>query len=143
MRRSRAAPKDAPRAAPACFIRTGTDAQLTDLGCPDCRGVLSVDARGPAHYLAFRCRVGHAFSLESLLPVKEDQLEESLWSAIEVCEELASLYSYLAEHAARTGTAALATEHRGAMKRTLAQSRALRELLGAGPSPLSKTARRP
>src|SRR5262245_34041849 len=58
----------------------------TDLGCPDCSGVLQVAVFGPRRYLRFRCRVGHAFSGETLLEAKEEQLERALFSAGETLE---------------------------------------------------------
>ena len=64
----------------------------TDLGCSACRGVLYVSELGRSGWLSFRCRVGHAFSADSLLFAKEEQLEESLWSTVEVLEELLQLY---------------------------------------------------
>lgn len=70
---------------------------LTDLGCPDCRGVLGVSEVGEHGWLTFRCRVGHAFSVDTLLHNKEDQLEASLWGTIEVLDEIAQLYGVLAE----------------------------------------------
>lgn len=98
---------------PHPFVRTGADAGgvLTDLGCPDCRGVLTVNDTGDSGFRLFRCRVGHAFSLESLVPLKEDELETALWTAIEVCEELASLHDEKGKVAAASNDTALARSH--------------------------------
>lgn len=75
---------------------------MTDLGCPDCRGVLAVREEGKKGHLAFTCRVGHAFSGESLLKGKEEQLEQALWAAVEVYEEIVVLHSEMSVRA-RTG----------------------------------------
>lgn len=66
-------------------------------GCPDCGGVLweVEDAR----MLRFRCRVGHAYSVESLLASQTDGLEAALWSAMRALEEKASLTKRLADRA--------------------------------------------
>jgi two-component system chemotaxis response regulator CheB len=56
--------------------------------CPDCGGALWVVDE---ELLRFRCRVGHAFSPESLFVGKRDALEAALWAAIVDLEERADL----------------------------------------------------
>ncbi len=67
--------------------------ELTDLGCPDCRGVLAVREEGRQGHLAFACSIGHAYSGESLISSKEEQIEDTLWSAVEVYQEIALLHA--------------------------------------------------
>ena len=62
--------------------------------CPDCGGVLWEIADG--QYIRFRCRVGHAFSPETMLGAQADTLEEALWSALKTLEESATLAKRLA-----------------------------------------------
>jgi two-component system chemotaxis response regulator CheB len=81
---------------------------LTDMGCPDCRGVLAVREEGPKGHLSFTCRVGHAFSGESLIEVKEEQLEDTLWASVELFEEVILLHKELAARARANGVRALA-----------------------------------
>lgn len=69
--------------------------------CPDCGGVLWEIEDGD--YLRFRCRVGHAFSPETMLDAQSDVLEEALWSAIKTLEESARLSARLAESERRRG----------------------------------------
>lgn len=57
--------------------------------CPECGGTLWELQDG--ELLRFRCRVGHAFSADSLLAAQSDALEEALWSALRALEENASL----------------------------------------------------
>jgi two-component system chemotaxis response regulator CheB len=110
--------------------------ELTDLGCPDCRGVLGVAGQGESGFLLFRCRVGHAFSVESLLQLKEDELESSLWTTIELCEELASLSSYLADSADGGSHRAAAARWRRRISTARRHAAALRGIVAkAGPSP--------
>jgi two-component system chemotaxis response regulator CheB len=62
--------------------------------CPDCGGVLWEIADG--EMARFRCRVGHAFSPETMLSAQGDKLEEALWSAMKTLEESARLAARLA-----------------------------------------------
>jgi two-component system, chemotaxis family, protein-glutamate methylesterase/glutaminase len=77
--------------------------QVTEIGCPDCSGVLSQlkDDDGP--HLRFVCKVGHAYSLYSLLQAKEDQLEQALWSAISLFQHVEMLDDLLLTHIDETG----------------------------------------
>ena len=62
--------------------------------CPDCGGVLWELQEG--EYVRYRCRVGHAFSPETMLGAQDDVLEEALWSAVKTLEESARLSKRLA-----------------------------------------------
>lgn len=73
----------------------------TDFGCPDCRGVLYVAELGEHGFLSFRCRVGHVFSADTLLELKEDRLDESLWTAYELFDELVQIREALGERNGR------------------------------------------
>lgn len=68
--------------------------QPSSFSCPDCGGVLWEIKEG--EYGRFRCRVGHAFSPESMLAGQDDRLEEALWSAVKTLEETARLTKRLA-----------------------------------------------
>jgi two-component system chemotaxis response regulator CheB len=57
--------------------------------CPECGGVLWELEDG--NLLRFRCRVGHAFSLESLQAEQSRAVEEALWTALKTLEESMSL----------------------------------------------------
>ena len=62
--------------------------------CPECGGVLREVRDG--EYARYRCRVGHAYSPETMLSAQEDLLEEALWSAVKTLEESARLSARLA-----------------------------------------------
>lgn len=65
-----------------------------ELVCPACDGVLTqAQARG---FLQFRCHVGHAFSLESLVREQSEAMERALWAAVRSLEESAALSRRLA-----------------------------------------------
>jgi two-component system chemotaxis response regulator CheB len=59
------------------------------LTCPECRGPLWEVTEGAL--TRYRCRVGHAYSEETLIAEHAAGVEAALWSAIEVLEERAEL----------------------------------------------------
>jgi two-component system chemotaxis response regulator CheB len=62
--------------------------------CPDCGGVLwQID---DGEFERFRCRVGHAYSPDTMLAAQSDVLEEALWTAMKTLEESARLAKRLA-----------------------------------------------
>jgi two-component system, chemotaxis family, protein-glutamate methylesterase/glutaminase len=69
--------------------------QVAALACPDCAGTLAVRVEGDQGHLRFRCRIGHAYGLGSLLGAKEEAIEQRLWSALVSMEELADLLEEL------------------------------------------------
>lgn len=73
----------------------------TGIACPECHGVIwaSDDDEVPE----FRCRVGHAYSPESLLEAHGDSVEAALWAGVRSLEEQASLTKHLAGKAQRRG----------------------------------------
>ncbi len=66
-----------------------TNGARAELVCPACHGVLTeTEVGGFRHY---RCHVGHAFSLESLVHEQSEDVERALWSAVRSLEEGAAL----------------------------------------------------
>src|SRR5262249_19508039 len=65
------------------------------VACPTCNGTLwEYDEYG---VLQFRCRVGHSFTVDSLIAEHDGALEVSLWAATRALEENASLRRRVAE----------------------------------------------
>jgi two-component system chemotaxis response regulator CheB len=62
--------------------------------CPECSGALWEVSEG--ELVRYRCRVGHAYSPETLLSAQNESLEASLWAGTRALEESASLQSKLA-----------------------------------------------
>lgn len=71
--------------------------------CPDCSGVLFALDDGPL--LRYRCRVGHAWSVESLSERQEDTVETALWVALRALEERSAMARDAASAAERSGRA--------------------------------------
>jgi two-component system chemotaxis response regulator CheB len=69
--------------------------------CPECQGTLYefIDAGR----LLYRCRVGHAYSPNSLRAAKEEEMQNVLWSAVRALEEHQDLLGRMFENALQRG----------------------------------------
>jgi two-component system chemotaxis response regulator CheB len=104
----------------------GSGWKPSGFACPDCNGALWELDDGKI--IRFRCRVGHMYAAESLVDGQADELEEALWSAINVMEERAELSGRLASRAAHSGFEETSTRYRrtaNEMREQAAQIRAL------------------
>jgi two-component system chemotaxis response regulator CheB len=63
--------------------------KASDIVCPICQGVLQEVQPGVFEH--FRCHVGHAFSLQSLVREQSESLERALWAAVRALEESSAL----------------------------------------------------
>jgi two-component system chemotaxis response regulator CheB len=77
--------------------RTGLASAFT---CPDCGGVLW--ELHDHSLMRYRCHVGHAYSIDSLLSEKDNSLERALWTANRALEEKAALARRMATQAKRS-----------------------------------------
>lgn len=75
--------------------------ELTGLTCPNCGGALWEEREGDLS--RYRCRIGHAFSPESLVAEQDESLEFALWAAVRALEERAALAYRLAQRAGERG----------------------------------------
>jgi two-component system chemotaxis response regulator CheB len=69
--------------------------------CPECGGVLWELKDG--ELLRFRCRVGHAYTSETLTTEQALTVEHALWSALRALEEQAAVRRRMADRARRQG----------------------------------------
>jgi two-component system chemotaxis response regulator CheB len=76
------------------------------LSCPECGGALWELQDG--QLLRFRCRVGHAFSSESMFAEQAEAVEKALWVALKTLEESRHLSEWLASQARERGQGWLA-----------------------------------
>jgi two-component system chemotaxis response regulator CheB len=90
---TRLAAEQAPAASPhpqAVDALEGTKPGFAaELVCPLCHGVLTEVTLGEFRH--YRCHVGHAFSLDSLIGEQSEDVERALWAAVRSLEEGAAL----------------------------------------------------
>ncbi len=103
------------------------------MSCPDCGGPMVEEPHdGEDAPPRFRCRVGHAWTLESLLDVQHDNLERSLWAAVRVLEERITLLDRLTRRARERGHARAEERYTDEVATVTGEVRRLRELLRPG-----------
>lgn len=104
--------------------RTGA---IVPWACPDCSGTLWEEKDGPL--LRFECRVGHAYSPESLLEEHAATVERTMWAAIRLLEEGAAAADYLRDHSG--GNAEMTRRFQEAAGRHRENAAAIREVIAA------------
>jgi two-component system, chemotaxis family, protein-glutamate methylesterase/glutaminase len=108
-------------------LEGGNPGRPSAFSCPDCNGVLwEIQGGG---LVRFRCRVGHAWSPESLLTQQSEALEAALWVALRSLEERAALAERLAEPARRRGHAITRTRFQEQAQEAQQAARLVRRLL--------------
>jgi two-component system chemotaxis response regulator CheB len=109
--------------------------------CPDCHGVLWAIDDGPV--LRFRCRVGHAWSADSLLQQQGEGVEAAMWMALRALEDRADLSRTLAERAEEGGRPLSAARFRDDLEGMSRSIAILRRMLGADHSGPATVPREP
>jgi two-component system chemotaxis response regulator CheB len=102
--------------------------------CPECGGVLWEIQDGTL--LRFRCRVGHAFTPETVLAQQEETLEEALWVALKTLEENASLTQRMLHQAQQRGHSWLARNLEDTLRRKEQHIRTLMQVLQKHDAPM-------
>jgi two-component system chemotaxis response regulator CheB len=98
--------------------------------CPECHGVLWEIREG--ELVRYRCRVGHAYSVETLLSEQSTAMEAALWTALQALEERASLSRGMAGRMERRGHPGLAARYRDEEAETRDRAEVIRRVLLAG-----------
>ncbi|HWM10121.1 MAG TPA: chemotaxis protein CheB [Solirubrobacteraceae bacterium] len=97
--------------------------------CPECSGPLW--AIGERDVVGYRCRVGHAYSEDSMIIEQGSAVEAALWSALEALEERAEFLQGIADrHGDRRPR--LHDRFERAAQDALGQAELIRRALGAG-----------
>lgn len=76
------------------------------LGCPDCGGTLWEMKHG--EMVRFRCRIGHAYTMQHLLAEKTQNVNSAFLVALRTLEERASMLDRLMRSAQESNHAGLA-----------------------------------
>jgi len=107
--------------------RPGNPSQFA---CPECGGVLwELDGE---EMLRFRCRVGHAYTADSLSVEQAEAVEGALWAAMRALEEGASLAQRMAKSAAKGKHPRLESRFRERAQIKMEHAEVLRKLIVEG-----------
>ena len=94
--------------------------------CPECHGVLwEIDD----DIVRFRCRVGHAYSPETLLAEQSNSIDVALWAGLRALEENAALMSRMANKMREQGSGRSAVRFDERADGALVQAETLRRLI--------------
>jgi two-component system chemotaxis response regulator CheB len=116
---------------PESFHAAHRPGESSGLSCPDCHGVLFVISE--QDFLRFRCRVGHAWSIESLLAEHGTAVEGALWMALRALEEKAALCADMSTRAQVGGANISARRFAEQATEAMGAAEVLRGLLADGP----------
>jgi two-component system chemotaxis response regulator CheB len=97
--------------------------------CPECGGALFELEED--EFTRYRCRVGHAFSPETLLAEQSDSVENSMWTALRALEESAALCQRLARRATGSGSSALRDRYTARARESLQHAENVRAWLSS------------
>jgi two-component system chemotaxis response regulator CheB len=100
---------------------------LSSLTCPECHG--SLWEVGDDDALHFRCRVGHAYSPQTLFSEQAEAVEAAVWTALQVLEERALLAERMAQRMERRGQPSIAERFAGQASEAKTQASVLRRVL--------------
>jgi len=94
--------------------------------CPECHGVLwEIDD----DIVRFRCRVGHAYSPETLLAEQNNSIDIALWAGLRALEENAALMSRIAKRMREQGNTRSAARFDAQADGALGRAETLRRLI--------------
>jgi two-component system chemotaxis response regulator CheB len=115
---------------PAEAFRSDQIGRPSHFVCPDCSGTLYEIDDGRS--VRFRCRVGHAYSEDSMLQSVDRSVERALWIALRSLEERSALMIKLADLARRRGYESLAQVYEQKSQQIELDVRMVHSLITAG-----------
>jgi two-component system chemotaxis response regulator CheB len=103
------------------------EADASPFVCPDCGATLFELKEGGLN--RYRCRVGHAYSQESLYAAEDEKLEAALWVALRTVEEHANMSRRAAERTRASGLDHVAETYEQAARQDDERAAILRRIL--------------
>ncbi|MCC7217024.1 MAG: chemotaxis protein CheB [Burkholderiales bacterium] len=101
--------------------------------CPECGGSLwELDDAGTQH---FRCHVGHAYSIQTLVAEQSARVEAALWAALRSLEENERLARRMSVEAGRRGNDRSASSYTENAQTSASHAEVLRDLLAQAGGP--------
>jgi two-component system chemotaxis response regulator CheB len=116
-----------PDPAPQPHAEIAQPGEMVAFSCPDCGGTLWETHAGAT--LSYRCRVGHAYTLDTLLAQHGATVERSLWTAYRALEERAGMSRRVARRLAERGRVDSAKRFERQAESTTRQAAKLKGLL--------------
>jgi two-component system chemotaxis response regulator CheB len=113
-----------PHQDPEALDKLGTPSYFT---CPECHGTLWEMQDG--ELTRFRCRVGHAYSADSMFAEHSDAVEDALWVAMRTLEESITLSRRMADRAKEQDRPMLEKRYRARAEETERHALVIRQLL--------------
>jgi two-component system, chemotaxis family, protein-glutamate methylesterase/glutaminase len=104
------------------------DGKQSEFTCPECHGALWEKGIQPT---TFECRIGHRFSLASLVEENEEDVETAMWVALRTLEESAALSRRMAERARTRGYPTASLKYTDAADNKLLHADTIRRILTA------------
>ena len=101
--------------------------ELAAFSCPECAGPLYEIRDG--ELLRFRCRVGHAYTAESVLEEKSEVLESALYLALNTLEESATMSERLAARSRENSHDRAAARYEGRTREAKRRAAVIRRVL--------------
>jgi two-component system chemotaxis response regulator CheB len=103
---------------------------VTGFTCPECNGALWELTESDS--LRFRCRVGHAYAVDSLLTRQQDSIETAFWVALRALEERGALLRRLAQRAEKTGHDVSLKRYNAEAETVAANAKTIRDIILSG-----------
>ncbi len=104
--------------------------------CPECHGTLSEVQEGKL--LRYACRIGHAFTIESMLQDQSDATERAVWAALRALEERADLSRRMEQRSRASGLQIVANRYHQLAQSAEKDAAVLRKLLLENPPAQSR-----